>query len=218
MTARFIVIEGIDGAGTTTQTTRLVDGLLSRGVKACGTREPSKGPIGKLIRFALTGDLMSESRWGLPEGLPLPHVMTWSAMAALFAADRLDHVQSTINPALQAGYTVICDRYLLSSLAYQSASSPHGIHSLTWLRAMNMEARRPDLTIVLDVDPKVAKARRQSRGSKPELFDSDELQEQLAKLYLNAADLLPPLERMVHVPDGTIDEVAARILQIVPDP
>jgi dTMP kinase len=204
--ARFIVLEGIDGSGTTTQAARLVAELGRRGVNAVATCEPTPAPIGKLIRGALKRELTTDGG--------SPHALPWTSMALLFAADRLDHVESTIAPALANGTTVVCDRYVLSSLAYQSSTSPEGERALPWIRALNSRVLRPDVTIVLDVPEDVARVRRESRGGTPELFEVRELQARLAQLYGRAEELLPG-ERVVHVPDGPVDDVAARILEVV---
>jgi len=203
---RFIVLEGIDGSGTTTQAARLAAELERRGTKAVATCEPTPGPVGKFIRAALKGELIAETG--------ASHVLPWSSMALLFAADRLDHVESFIAPALREGTTVVCDRYVLSSLAYQSTTSPEGEGAVSWIRALNSHALRADLTIVLDVADDVARVRRESRGGKPELFEVNDLQRRLALVYARAESLLPG-ESVVHVADGPVDDVAARVIAAV---
>jgi dTMP kinase len=204
--ARFIVLEGIDGSGTTTQAARLVAELERRGVNAVSTCEPTAGPIGRFIRSALKHELTNAGG--------APHAVPWSSMALLFAADRLDHVESVVLPALHAGTTVVCDRYVLSSLAYQSSTSPEGEASVPWIRSLNARALPADLTIVLDVSEEVARARREGRGGRPELFEVKELQRKLAQVYARAEELLPG-EAVVHVPDGTMEEVFLRIFATV---
>jgi dTMP kinase len=203
---RFIVLEGIDGSGTTTQASRLVTELTRRGTRAVGTCEPTAGPIGRFIRSALKHELTAEGG--------APHSVPWSSMALLFAADRLDHVESVVLPALREGVTVVCDRYVLSSLAYQSSTSPEGEASLPWIRSLNARSRPADLTIVLDVSEEVARGRRESRGGRPELFEVQELQKKLAQVYARAEELLPG-EPVVHVNDAPMDDVAAAILAAV---
>ncbi|MCC6214356.1 MAG: dTMP kinase [Polyangiaceae bacterium] len=203
---RFVVLEGIDGAGTTTQARRLVDALRERGVDARLTAEPSAGPVGSLIRLALARRVVvADAAGSRPPG--------WATLALLFAADRLDHVEQEIAPALAAGAVVVCDRYDLSSLVYQSCTSPEGDGALPFVRAVNARALRPDLVFVLDVPPAVAAGRRAARGAPPELFERDSLQARLARGYARAEELVPG-DRVVHV-DGAqgVDEVFARLLE-----
>lgn len=196
----FIVLEGIDGAGTTTQVDRLAIALRERGVLTVTTREPSGGPVGTFLRRIMRGEVLAD--------LPA------AAMALLFAADRLDHLAGEVEPNLARGAVVLCDRYDLSTLTYQSATHPEGEHVAPWLRAINSRARRPDLTIVLDVPADIAEKRRAARGGAEELFERRELQAQLAGLYAQAERLLPG-DRIVHV-DGnrSPEEVAATVLEV----
>jgi len=197
---RFIVLEGIDGSGTTTQGQALVAAFERAGYRAHFTHEPSALPIGILLRQVLSSG---------PE-LERPD---WDSMALLFAADRLQHVASEIEPLLARGVTVVSDRYDLSSLAYQSATAPGGPAVLPWLRAINQRARRPDATLVFDVQPSVAEARRAQRGGRPELFERRELQARLAALYTRAEELVPG-DRLVHLDaNGTLDEVEANVME-----
>lgn len=193
---RFIVLEGIDGCGSTTQARRLAAAL-----GAHLTAEPTQGPVGKLIRDILQG------RVGRP--------FTAASMALLFAADRLDHVASEIEPALAAGTPVVSDRYDLSSLAYQSATSEAGDSTVPWIRALNGPALRPDLTLVIDVEADTAAARRAARGAAAELYEVDELQRRLAGVYRDAERLVPG-DRLVHI-DGSADADAVfeRVLEAV---
>lgn len=195
---RFIVLEGIDGSGTTTQAHQLVASLEAAGQSARFTCEPSSGPIGRQIRQLLGGGGDEPSR-------------AWDTLALLFAADRLDHVAREIRPALAAGTTVVCDRYDLSSLAYQSATALPGQDPLPWIRALNQRAPRPHLTLVLDVDPDIAEARRIARGLPQELFERRDLQRRLAQLYAGAEQLVPG-DRVLHIAAGAVlPEVAAQV-------
>lgn len=199
MAGRFIVLEGIDGAGTTTQGQTLVATLESHGHPARFTHEPSALPIGALLRQILVGG----------PGMARPD---WDGMALLFAADRLDHVAREIEPLIAAGVTVVCDRYDLSTLAYQSATAGDEQAALPWLRAINQRARRPDVTLVLDVDAAVAEARRARRGGEPELFERRELQRRLASIYAEAEQLVPG-DLLLHIDaNGTLADVEARVL------
>jgi dTMP kinase len=207
----FIVLEGVDGAGTTTHTRQLATALSGRGLPVHTTREPSDGPIGVMIRQILTGRLV------VP-GLHGPRPPTWKTMALLFAADRADHVESEIEPNLRDGVTVISDRYYHSSIAYQTATAPpaegaEGRAAVSsWVREINKHARRPDLTIVLDIAPEVAARRRAERGTGQEIYDDGELQRTLTGFYAGI-DAFFPDERIVHVDSSrSREEVAADIL------
>jgi dTMP kinase len=133
---RFIVIEGPDGSGSSTQVACVAASLRARGERVLTTREPSEGPIGLLLRQVLRHRLVNSDGSAINE----------STMALLFSADRLDHLNNQVIPALDQGITVVCDRYLLSTLAYQSQ-----LEDLNWLIVLNQHARMPDLTVVLDV-------------------------------------------------------------------
>jgi len=200
----FIVIEGIDGSGTTTQCSILANRLLAEGLPAHRTREPSDGPIGVLIRQILTGRVVTPSRHGA-------RPPTWPTMAALFAADRLDHLEAEIHPNLHDGVTVICDRYDHSSVAYQTVSGGGSEEISSWVLALNKHARRPDLTLVLDVEPEVAAARRSTRVGAPELYEVSEMQADLAEFYAKIDELFPN-DRIVHIDaDGDVEGVAEAI-------
>ena len=204
---RFIVLEGIDGSGTTTQAKRLRDALEARGTAVCLTCEPTLGPVGKLIRRALRRELTLD-------GETMPHPLPWSAMALLFAADRLDHLDTVVLPALATGKTVVSDRYVLSSIAYQSVTSPEGTSAIPWIREINARSVPADVTLVLDVPDTVAEARRTARGGVAEIYEVSEIQRRLAVEYARAEELIPG-HAVVHVADGSADEVAARILGAV---
>jgi dTMP kinase len=134
----------------------------------------------------------------------------WNTLALLYAADRLDHCESEILPQLREGATVISDRYYHSSVAYQSVTGG-GVEAITWIRDLNRYARRPDLTIVLDVSAELAAERRSRRRGATEIFDADEIQRQLCSFYLTLERYFPG-ERIVHVDAaGTVEEVRERI-------
>ncbi len=180
----FIVVEGIDGAGTTTQCARAAERFVDKGLPVHVTREPSDGPIGTLIRQILTGRVVVPGHHGA-------HAPNWATMATLFAADRLDHLEAEIVPNLVDGVTILCDRYDHSSVAYQTVSSGGDAEAAAWVRELNRKARRPDLTLVLDVDPEVAAGRRVSRSGSPELYETDEMQIALAAFYSTIERLFP---------------------------
>jgi dTMP kinase len=204
----FIVVEGIDGSGSTTHTKLLGKALRQRGLKVLETCEPSPGPIGSMIRQVLSRRLFVPDATG-------PRGFAWSTMALLFAADRMDHLDSTIVPALRDGAVVLSDRYDLSSLAYQSVTAPSGEKVVPWIRELNAAALRPDLTVVIDVPVEVAEERRRSRGGLEEMFDAKELQSRLAAVY-GDAEALVPNDRVAHVTGvGAVSDVAASILDAV---
>jgi dTMP kinase len=206
----FIVVEGIDGCGSTTHAKRLAKTLRADGCDVRLTCEPTTGPIGALIRQVL------QKRLFVPDDAG-PRAFAWSTMALLFAADRLDHLDSMIVPALRDGATVISDRYDLSSLAYQSVTAPAGERVVPWIREVNACALRPDLTIVIDVNAETAEQRRGRRGANEEIFEARELQMKLAAVYRHGEDLVPG-DRLVHVSgEGEIEEVSERILTVVRD-
>lgn len=199
--SRLIVLEGLDGAGTTTQARRLVDHLVARGGKAHLTREPSDGPIGVLIRQMLTGGHAIEGQ-----------AIAQSTFGLLFAADRLDHLQREVEPQLAAGATVVSDRYYHSSLAYQGTGADRD-----WITLLNARARKPDLTLFLQVRPEVAAARRVAAGRVQELFEDLRMQEEVAAGYKATLSELAAQGERIETIDGeaTPDEVFARIVALV---
>jgi dTMP kinase len=204
----FIVVEGIDGSGSTTHTKLLGKALRQRGSSVVETCEPSGGPIGGLIRQVLQRRLFVTDATG-------PRAFAWSTMALLFAADRMDHLDSTVVPALRDGKVVLSDRYDLSSLAYQSVTAPNGDKVVPWIRELNAAALRPDLTIVIDVPADVAEERRRSRGGVEEMFETRDLQTRLCAVY-REAEALVPSDRVVHVSGvGAVSDVAGSILNAV---
>jgi dTMP kinase len=204
----FVVVEGIDGCGSTTHSKLLAKTLKQRDYDVTHTFEPTAGPIGSMIRHVLQRRLFVADAQG-------PREFAWSTMALLFAADRLDHLDSTVVPALKSGGIVVSDRYYLSSLAYQSVTAPGGEKVLPWIRELNAHAVRPDLTLVIDVPTEVAEERRRNRGGVEEMFEARELQQKLASVYARAGNLVPD-DHVVHVSGvGEMSEVAARILETV---
>ncbi len=190
-----IVLEGIDGAGTTTQTERLAASLEQDGHRVHVTREPSDGPVGRLLREMLAG-----------EHAPLDATL----MALLFAADRADHLQREVEPALAAGAVVVSDRWYHSSLAYQGTEQDR-----EWIREINKNARAPELTLFLEVDPEVAARRRAAVGRDEEIYDRIEDQRRIAAGYRSVVATLSPTERIETV-DGeqTPDEIATVVLKL----
>ena len=201
---RFIVLEGIDGAGTTTQCGLLAKRLRREGVAVRTTREPSDGPVGTTIRQILGGRIVGAG--GRAPG--------WATMALLFAADRMDHVEAEIEPFVSTGGVIISDRYDASSLAYQSVSSGRGGEkAVDWIRQLNKHAMRPDLTIVLDLPPDVAATRREARGEPAQLYEQNETQRALAQFYRDLAKHMPDDRVVVVDASGTVDDVHRRVYE-----
>lgn len=180
MTARFITFEGIDGSGKSTQARSLADALPN----AILTREPGGSTGAEEIRRLLV------------EGEP----DRWSAETELllFTAARRDHLEKTIRPALERGATVISDRFADSTRVYQGAtrgdlrSKVDALHSL-------MIGREPDLTILIDMDPKTALQRGLSRSSGEDRFEDMglEFQQALRAGFLNLAKQEPARWRVI---------------------
>jgi dTMP kinase len=157
----FIVIEGLDGSGKTTQA-KLLAKKLRKSHNAICTAEPSRGKTGAFIRKCC---LYGEKR------LPT------EAEALLFAADRIEHIHNEVAPALEEGKLVICDRYIYSSLAYQGSA---GL-SLDWIKTINSRALQPDFSIFIDVPPERVLERLQRKKS---VMETLETQSKVRDVYL----------------------------------
>jgi dTMP kinase len=192
---KLIVLEGIDGSGTTTQATLLVKALRKRGLKTVLTAEPSDGPAGKLVR----GYLQSKFKFKDP-GLRA------CGLALLFAADRLEHLSNQINPWLAQGRIVISDRYLLSSLAYQSLECDPD-----WVAEINIFAPSPDLTLLLDLPAETAIKRVSQRGVERDLFEKLEIQKKVRTNYLKLAKKLPRKKIIAIDALQSIEDIAEEI-------
>jgi len=182
---RFVVLEGIDGAGTTTQAARLTQALRERGDDVVQTAEPTDGPVGRLVRNVLRHE----------QGAADPKALPW-----LFAADRADHVARLVRPALAEGRWVVGDRYLPSSLAYQSLDRP-----MDDVIALNVTFPLPDLTVFLAVPAEVAMARITARGGAPERFEKQRTLQRVARSYEQAMDWVQARGGHVVRLDGTQD-------------
>ena len=157
----FICIEGLDGCGKTTQA-KLLAKKLRKSHNAVYTAEPSHGRIGTYIRNSC---LYGKKR--------LSSVLE----ALLFAADRIEHVETEVIPALEERRLVISDRYVYSSLAYQGAA---GL-SLDWIETVNEHALQPDLAVFIDVDPEAVVSRLKPKKS---VMEDLETQKKVRQIYL----------------------------------
>lgn len=165
MRGRFIVFEGGDGAGKTTQVTLLREWLEGRGHTVVQTREPGGTPLGQQLReLLLHGDAVDPR-----------------AEALLYAADRAHHVAEVVRPALAAGSIVLQDRYIDSSVAYQGAGRVLGADDVANLSRWATHGLTPDVTVLLDIDPRIAAERRQRRdGDAPDRLEREALDFHLA--------------------------------------
>lgn len=180
MSAPFFVLEGLDGAGTTTQTQRLIQRFTVSAQPALATREPSDGPIGVTIRQMLS------KRIGIPTAEGGFKPMTRQTLALMFAADRLDHLAATVDPALEAGKVVISDRYYHSSLAYQGdVELVEGAERVDydWVYSLNSRARVPAMTFFLEIDVEESLRRLSQRGGARDIYETREKLERLVLRY-----------------------------------
>lgn len=156
--ARFITFEGGEGVGKSTQVKRLVTGLKQRSIAAVQTREPGGTPRAEAIRaFILQG---RSERWGP------------GAEAVLFAAARLDHVNQLIAPNLTSGHWVISDRFSDSTRAYQGLTGGVDVKLIDALEVLALNGHKPDLTIILDMEPEAAFRRVLEREREAALADT----------------------------------------------
>lgn len=189
---KFFVLEGLDGAGTTTQARMLADSLRSEGHSVWLTAEPTDGPVGREIRKILhSGDA------------PSPEAMTF-----LFAADRAEHLygKGGIREHLDAGDIVICDRYLHSSLAYQNVGRTDQLPD-----HVNARFPLPQQAFLLSVPVNECMRRIGGRGEKPELYEKGQF---LEKVAVNYTQMWPAY---YHIVDGTMtpDVISETILKLV---
>lgn len=203
---KFIVLDGIDGSGTTTHTKLLAENLWKTyGADVICTNEPTNTPIGKFIRGLFTDS-----------GSTLP---SWDTMAALFTADRLQHIHDVILPALMDGKIVICDRYYHSTMAYQSyyAKLCGVMHSgIATVNLLNrLVTQKPDHVIILNVPLDVASDRMSKRGTSDKFEQNIELQKYLVDFYARMGSYFTK-ESITHIlVDETSkkDDVAKSILE-----
>lgn len=202
--ARFITFEGGEGVGKSTQIRRLLENLARAGVSAVRTREPGGTPRAEAIRsFILQG--RSEA-WGT------------GAEAILFAAARLDHVNQLIGPNLDAGRWVLSDRFADSTRAYQGLTGGVDEDFISALEELAINGRKPDLTIVMDMDPAAAFERvalRAAEDGVPAIADRFEKEDldfhsRLRENFLEIARKNP--DRCVVVPADGDEEVTQRTI------
>ena len=196
--AVFIVLEGIDGCGKSTQIARLADALAKKGRTVTTTAEPTDSPAGKRLREALSGEKPASN----------------TELALLFTMDRVGHntAKDGIAASLAKDIDVISDRYYYSTLAYQGS-----VTDFEWVRSMNCDCpdiRRPDLCVFLDLSPAAALARIGARGEKTEIFEKRDTLTLVRNTFFSVFSRLSDRVAVVDA-EGTPDEVAARVLEAV---
>lgn len=199
---KFIVLEGLDGCGKSTQIKRLKDFFEKKNKLVYVTAEPTEFETGAYLRR-----ILSES---LNKNMYL--------QAALFLADRLEHITHPkfgIKQYLDKGYNVICDRYYYSSLAYQGTAS-----DMDWVEYINLNCPDilvPDLCIFLDVNPDTCKERIDKVREKPELYEKDiNLMREIRQNFLNVLNKLKGSQNIVILDaNQSLDEVEKEIIDNV---
>lgn len=189
-TGSFIAFEGIDGSGKSTQIRLLTEKLKKEGICFYTTMEPTDSPIGSLIHQIMMGRVKTDNK----------------VIAALFVADRLDHLLNDVNgikSKVDEGVTVITDRYYFSSYAYHSVDMP-----MEWVIKANEQSSnilRPTVTVFIDIEPEVALDRISKNRFHQELFEKKSRLTQVRKKYFEAFDALKEDERIIVV-DGNRSE------------
>lgn len=198
--SRFLVLEGLDGAGTTTQAAMLQDYFTKLNAGSFLTREPTDGPIGKLLRDVMSGRLM---RYRMAE----------REMALLFAADRLTHSR-LIESKLLTGSHVVCDRYLFSSLAYQTLDPSI---SAEWVTQVNQDFSRPHMTVFLRVPVDECLRRIAARNESPTIYEKKDFLETIAKNYQRLSPYYRNHVGPLEIIDGTAspDEVHTAVVKAI---
>ena len=198
----FIAFEGGDGAGKSTQAAELASALESRGLRVLRTREPGGTPIGEKLRA-----LVLEHGHG--------HIDAHTE-ALIFAASRAAHASQVIRPALERGAIVLTDRYIDSSVAYQGAGRDLGTDAVRNINEWATSGLQPDLTVLLDVDPKVGRHRRTADDAAEDRLESeaDEFHARIRTAFLALAAARPGqyLVLPAHLP---VEQLAVRILERV---
>jgi dTMP kinase len=200
----FVVFEGGEGAGKSTQVAALAEALRHRGREVVVTREPGATDVGERIRGLVLG--------GTTGAMPLSP----RAEALLYAADRAHHVATVVRPALARGAVVISDRYVDSSLAYQGAGRTLPVDEVSWLSAWATGGLKPDLVVLLDVEPAAGLARVAARGVSPDRLEGESLDfhERVRDAFLDLA-AADPKRYLVLDATGPVEEIAATVAQRV---
>lgn len=198
---RFVVLEGGDGSGKSTQAARLAEWLRSRGLTVVETFEPGSGPTGAILRDVL---------------LHGPEPVAPATEALLMAADRAQHVATEIRPALERGDWVVCDRYVPSSLVYQGVVRELGVDLVEQLSAVATAGLEPDVVVLLDVSDAIADER---RAGAHRAGETDRLEREGSAFHASVRvayrDLAPARDWVVIDADGDVDRVAERVRDVI---
>ncbi len=202
MKNRFIVVEGLDGSGKSTQIKMLKEYLESKGEKVFMTAEPSEGRIGKTLREMLSEDIPTDMYF----------------QAGMFLADRIDHCTNSengIKKMLEEGYTVISDRYYYSTFAYQGTKS-----DMDYIMKINLDCPailRPDVCIFLDLNPEICKGRIDTNRGKTEMYEKNiEIMKSIRKNFLDVLDSLKDRENIKIInAEGSIEDIQKAIREAV---
>lgn len=202
MNTKFIVFEGIDGAGKTTQITLLKKALEEKGIRCVTTCEPTEYPSGKEIRRALSGELKKT---------PLE-------MAEMFTRDRElhnTHPEGGMNRLRNDGFTVISDRYYYSSLAYQG--SVLGYEMVARLNLDNPNIKTPDICVFLDLSPEKSLERIRKRGEMTEIYENFDYLSKTREMFFDIFERLRERGENIAIIDasGSVEEVAKDVLSEV---
>ena len=201
----FIVLEGIDGAGKTTQAELLREYLESKGRSVVRTAEPTTFPSGVELRAALGGKIKK----------------TECEMAAMFVLDRIahnTHPTEGIEAILNEGKDIICDRYYYSTLAYQGQST-----SYEWVKAMNLscpEIRKPDICIYLDLTPAQSLERISKGRDSVEIYENEETLSKVRNAFYKVFDDLGDSENIAVIDayrdiDGIFSDICSKIDDLI---
>jgi dTMP kinase len=198
---RFLVLEGIDGSGKSTQIKRIHRRLLEEKISAGATFEPTDGPVGALIRKMLSGSVETDQL----------------TIAALFAADRTDHLMNRTNGVkamVEKGQVVVCDRYYFSSYAYHAQYM-----EMDWViqaNALNAKILKPTATLFIDVDPDVCLERIRASRESLDMYEKIDILRRVRNNYFLAFERLKAQEQVILIDGNDLpDRVEKNIWKVV---
>jgi dTMP kinase len=201
---RFITLEGIEGAGKSTQVALLAERLRERGLSVLTTREPGGSPIAERLRAVLLD----------PDNMG----MTETAELLLMFAARAEHLARSIRPALETGTWVICDRFTDATYAYQGGGRGVDSARIATLEELVQGELRPDLILVFDLLPGIGLARARSRPGRADRFEQEQTRffEAARRVYLERARAYPRRYRLIDASRSLV-EVTAQVQEVVTD-